>query len=90
MPRDKGEWSSKSYTETAEETRRESGGRSTYKGEQRAKQGKGLDRLVDPKEFNGMRESLNLMIPQDDGTFILSNGVAMPIETVTGPTSWFL
>ncbi|MDP3899931.1 MAG: hypothetical protein Q8Q23_02510 [bacterium] len=76
--RDKGAWSSRSYESTHSEVKRE--GSATYKGEQRAKQGKGLDSLVDPKTHDGYRESNNLLVPKGN-KFLLKENIAMPVMT---------
>jgi hypothetical protein len=55
-------------------------GSATYAGEQRQKQGKGLDPLVDPKEHGLIRRSLSWLEPRD-GYFELLRGVAMLEET---------
>ena len=76
--REKGAWSEATYTSRAKEATTR--GSATYEGEQRARQGKGLDPLVDPKKFDVIRVSNNLMVPEGDG-FSLKFGVAMPVET---------
>ncbi|HEY4484464.1 MAG TPA: hypothetical protein VI978_01940 [Candidatus Paceibacterota bacterium] len=81
MPREKGDWSSKTYAATSDTVRTVGGGRATYEGERRAQEGKGLDRLVDPKSFDGGRESNNLLLPQADGKFLLQFGTAMPVKS---------
>ncbi|MBI4118493.1 MAG: hypothetical protein HY455_03095 [Parcubacteria group bacterium] len=54
----------------------------TFEGEQRAKQGKGLDSLVDPKERGVIREANNLLVPvPGSDEFELKFGVAIPVET---------
>ncbi len=51
-------FTSAAYKATASSVRSE-GGSATKRGEQRHKEGKGLDPLVDPKGFGGIRRSLN-------------------------------
>lgn len=76
--REKGAWSEATFTSRAKEATVR--GSATYEGEQRARQGKGLDPLVDPKKFDVIRMSNNLLVPEGDG-FSLKFGVAMPVET---------
>lgn len=76
--KDKGEWSSTSYESTARVAATR--GSSTYRGEERARQGKGLDPMVDPKTHGAKRESLNLMV-KDGRLWKLQYGIAMPIDT---------
>lgn len=78
--REKGEWSRATFAARAETVRKVGGGTATFEGETRAKQGKGLDSLVDPKERGVVRGSNNLLVP-DGKEFILKFGVAMPVET---------
>ena len=77
--REKGSWSEVSYASKARET--EVRGSATYEGEQRAREGRGLDPLVDPSKYDIIRVSNNLLVPKEDGTFVLEFGVAMPVET---------
>lgn len=76
--RKKGSWSSNSFKAAAAEA--SSKGSATFRGEQRAREGKGLDPLVDPRAHGVIRLSLNLMVPED-GQFVLPAGVAMPVKT---------
>lgn len=76
--RDKGSFSSDRYVTAAKEAK--AAGSATHRGEQRAREGRGLDPLVDPKGFKGIRQALNLLVPDDDG-FVLSAGAAMPVKT---------
>ncbi|MBI5152855.1 MAG: hypothetical protein HZA36_00100 [Parcubacteria group bacterium] len=78
--REKGSWSEATYTSRASETTTR-GVSVTYEGEQRARKGKGLDPLVDPSKYDVVRGSNNLLVPRDDGTFVLEFGAAMPVET---------
>ena len=61
---------------------RRSGGPTTAKGEQRHREGKGLDPLVDPKGFGVIRRSLSWFEPQGkkDTGFFLLRGTAMLVE----------
>ncbi|MDE1970252.1 MAG: hypothetical protein KGI50_01615 [Patescibacteria group bacterium] len=79
--REKGDWSAVSYASTMKEVATRGGGSSTYAGEQRVREGKGLDPLVDPRMYDVIRSSNNLLVPRDDGAFTLEFGVAMPVET---------
>ncbi len=76
--REKGSWSSATYTSRATEAKET--GSATHKGEQRAREGKGLDPLVDPKGHGVIRQALNLLVPDGD-EFVLSKGAAMPVKT---------
>lgn len=76
--REKGSWSEDVYASRASEAK--SKGSATFAGEERARQGKGLDPLVDPSKYDVVRESNNLLVPKGD-EFILEFGVAMPVET---------
>lgn len=79
--REKGAFSLSSYTSRAAIA--ESRGTSTYEGEDRIRQGKGLDPLVDPKgldKYGPVRGSGNLLVPDGDA-FVLEFGVAMPVQT---------
>jgi hypothetical protein len=76
--RKKGSWSSNSFKAAAAEAT--SKGSATHRGEQRAREGKGLDPLVDPKAYGVIRLSLNLMLPEGS-QFVLPAGVAMPVKT---------
>lgn len=58
----------------------------THRGEQRARRGEGLDALVNPLSHAGSREAVNLLIPQDDGKFLLRDGVAMPVLNLVDTT----
>jgi hypothetical protein len=81
--REKGSWSTDVYTARATEVKTKGRGSATYEGEERVRQGKGLDPLVDPKgleKYGPMRGSGNLLVPEGD-TFVLKYGVAMPSET---------
>ena len=64
MAREKGAWSTDVYKSRATEVKAR-GGTSTYEGEERVRQGKGLDPLVDPKgleKYGPVRGSGNLLI----------------------------
>ncbi|MDO8496698.1 MAG: hypothetical protein Q7S43_04605 [bacterium] len=76
--REKGSWSDATYKSIATETKLR--GSSTFVGEERARQGKALDPLVDPSKYEVVRESNNLLVPDGD-EFILQFGVAMPVES---------
>src|SRR5437870_5387078 len=76
--RKKGSWSSSSFKEAAAEA--ESMGSATHRGEQREREGNGLDPLVDPRAHGAVRLSLNLLVP-DGGQLLLPAGVAMPVKT---------
>ena len=76
--REKGDWSRATYRDT--ETKTKKFGSATFVGEERARQGKGLDSLIDPSQRGVIRESNNLLVPDGD-EFILKFGVAMPVET---------
>lgn len=76
--RKKGSWSDATYRSTVEEVRKS--GSATYVGEERARQGKELDPLVDPSKYDVVRGSNNLLVPDGD-EFVLQFGVAMPVET---------
>lgn len=81
--REKGTWSSEVHTERVYESRAR--GSVTHEGEQRAREGRGLDPLVDPKEYGGIRRSYNLLVPDGDG-FVLTYGVGMPVKTALDTT----
>lgn len=76
--RRKGAWSDVTYRKAATEAAAR--GSTTFVGEQRAQEGRGLDPLVDPAKYNVVRESNNLLVP-DGEEFVLQFGVAMPVET---------
>jgi len=76
--REKGSWSDATYKSRATETKLR--GSSTFVGEERARQGKALDPLVDPSKYEVVRESNNLLVPDGD-EFILQFGIAMPVES---------
>lgn len=75
--REKTTWSAATFRGTAEAIRSE-GLSVTHRGEQRAREGRGLDPLVDPKSHKATRESRNLLVEQPDGKFVLAYGVALP------------
>jgi len=76
--REKKDWSATTYRSREAEVK--TSGSATFEGEQRARQGKGLDSLVDPSQRGVIRLAKNLLVP--DGTeFVLKYGVAMPVET---------
>lgn len=77
--REKGSFSSDTYASRAK-TVKERGGSATFEGEERARQGKGLDPLVDPSKYEVVRGSGNLLVPKGK-EFILEFGAAMPVET---------
>ena len=76
--RKKGGWFDVTYKVRADEA--EARGSATFEGEQRARQGQGLDPLVDPAKYGVIRESNNLLVP-DGEEFVLQFGIAMPDET---------
>ena len=82
--RDKGSWSDVKYASRVAEVKTR-GGSATFEGEQRARQGKGLDPLIDPKELGVIRQANNLLVP-DGKEFILKYGVAMPVKTDSDTT----
>ena len=59
---------------------RSEGGSATRRGEQRHKEGKGLDPLVDPKGFGGIRRSIS-RVEKREGGFVLLVGPAILKET---------
>lgn len=75
-------FSREAFSHVEEEVRRErSAGRSaTSAGEQRHKEGKGLNPLVDPKGFGVIRRSISRQLPEGD-EFVLKYGTAMLEET---------
>jgi hypothetical protein len=74
----KGDWAETTFRSTASEAKVR--GSVTFAGEQRARQGKGLDPLVDPSKYDVVRISNNLLVPKGD-QFVLEFGVAMPVES---------
>lgn len=79
MPRDKGRgWSSAIHTETLKKAYEH--GSVTHAGEQRAREGRGLDPLVDPSQHGVIRLVYNFLVPEE-GQFLLKCGVAMPVKT---------
>lgn len=76
--RQKGAWSEARFVSRAATVAMR--GSSTFEGEQRARQGKGLDSLVDPKERGVIREAKNLLVPVG-GRFELKFGIAMPVKS---------
>lgn len=84
MTRMKGDHSAKIYAATVAEVARE-GGSSTFRGEQRIRQGLGLDPLVDPKTHGTRREAMDLMIADGD-KFVLKDGIAMPFKRALDTT----
>lgn len=76
--REKGSWSDATYKSRATEAKVRK--TATYEGEDRARQGKPLDPLVDPSKYDVVRGSNNLLVPDGD-EFVLQFGVAMPVET---------
>ena len=77
--RDKGAWSAVAYASRVTEVSAR-GGTATYEGEDRFRQGMGLDPLIDPSKYDVTRASKSLLVPEGD-VFILKFGVAMPVET---------
>src|SRR3989344_5268936 len=77
--RDKGAWSAVAYASRVTEVSAR-GGTATYEGEDRFRQGMGLDPLIDPSKYDVTRASKSLLAPEGD-VFILKFGVAMPVET---------
>lgn len=71
--------SDETYKRVADEA--EAAGSTTYRGEQRHREGKGLHELVDPKGYGVIRRSLTWLEPVPTGKFILLQGVAMLEET---------
>lgn len=76
--REKGSWSDVTYRKKATEAKVR--GSSTYEGEERARQGKPLDPLIDPSKYDVIRAANNLLVPEGK-KFVLKFGVAMPVET---------
>jgi hypothetical protein len=64
-----------------EETVKAAGGDTSHAGRQRQKEGKGLDPLVDPAGYELIRRSLPRYVEQPNGSFLLTNGVPMLMET---------
>lgn len=60
--------------------------RATADAEERVKKGMGLDQLVDPKGYGGIRRSLPRFEERPDGKWCLSNGVPMLEETLLDTT----
>ena len=85
MAREKGAWSEATYQSRAAVVQSQ-GGRATLEAEQRVKQGKGLDTLVDPKARGVIRVAGNLLVPVGD-VFELPYGIAMPVKTDTDTTA---
>lgn len=56
-----------------------SAGSATHRGEERQRQGLGMDPLVDPSGYGVIRRSISWLNPEDDH-FVLERGVAMLIE----------
>lgn len=83
--REKGSWSQTTYASRAS-TVQSQGGNATYEAEERVRQGKGLDSLVDPSQRGVIREANNLLVPEGD-IFKLPFGIAMPVETNTDTTA---
>src|SRR3989344_9106985 len=78
--RAKGSFSVAAYESRAKTIATVGRGSATFEGEERVRQGKGLDSLVDPKERGVIRMSNNLLVPEGD-RFVLKFGVAMPVKT---------
>lgn len=76
--REKGSWSDAKFTSSAKTAVLR--GSVTFEGEQRARAGRGLDPLVDPSQYDVIRGSNNLLVPEGD-KFILKFGSAIPVET---------
>lgn len=76
--REKREWSETTYRSSKSEADKR--GSSTFRGEERAQRGEGLDPLIDPAKYGAVREACNLLVP-DGKEFILKFGVAMPVES---------
>ncbi|KKS37064.1 MAG: hypothetical protein A3G49_00675 [Candidatus Sungbacteria bacterium RIFCSPLOWO2_12_FULL_41_11] len=76
--REKREWSEATYRSSKSEADKR--GSSTFRGEERAQRGEGLDPLVDPAKYGAVREARNLLVP-DGEEFVLKFGVAMPVES---------
>src|SRR3989344_6916092 len=76
--RTKGGWSDATYRTRALAAKDR--GTATYEGEDRARQGKALDPLVDPSKYDVVRMANNLLVP-DGEEFVLKFGAAMPVET---------
>lgn len=83
--REKGSWSEATFKTREAEVKATGRGSSTFEGEQRAQAGKGLDRLVDPKEMGVIRMAKNLLVPQED-FFVLEFGAAMPVLSLLDTT----
>lgn len=85
--RSKGEWSDATYKSRVSEVEEKGAGRATFEGEERARQGKALDPLVDPSKYTDQnkRGSNTLLVPEGD-EFVAPFGVAMPVQTDTDTT----
>jgi len=69
----------RAFTSVKESVKSE-GGSTTHRGEQRHKEGKGLDPLVDPKGYGAIRRSISRVEKKDEG-FVLLVGPAILKET---------
>ncbi len=76
--REKGSWSSATHEKATHEAKKH--GSATFRGEQRAREGRGLDPLVDPSKYEVIRQARNLIVPDEDGWLVLKFGVAMPVK----------
>lgn len=76
--RTKGDWAEATFRSTAAEVKKR--GTATFVAEERVRQGRGLDPLVDPSKYGVIRLAKNLLVP-DGEEFILQFGAAMPVKT---------
>ncbi|HEY4488692.1 MAG TPA: hypothetical protein VJB97_04190 [Candidatus Paceibacterota bacterium] len=78
--REKGAWSEATYRTRAAVVETKGAGKATFEAEERVRQGKGLDALVDPSKGGVIRYANNLLVPAGD-IFDLPYGIAMPVKT---------
>jgi hypothetical protein len=78
--RQKGSFSQEAYASQARDVKTRGRGIATFEGEERVRQGKGLDSLVDASQRGVIREANNLLLPKGD-QFVLEFGIAMPVKT---------
>ncbi|MDP3792354.1 MAG: hypothetical protein Q8Q89_01355 [bacterium] len=79
--RSKGAWSDTTYKSKVDEVKSR-GGSATFEGEERARQGKALDPLVDPSKYTDQnkRGSNTLLVPEGD-EFVAPYGTAIPVQS---------
>jgi len=79
--RSKGSWSDETYKSRVSEVKSR-GGSATFEGEERARQGKALDPLVDPSKYTDLnkRDSNTLLVPEGD-EFVAPYGTAIPVQS---------